>query len=302
MQVRDMEIGALRPYQGNPRNNDAAVDAVCASIETFGFKAPLIIDKENVIICGHTRHKAAVKLGLATVPCVVADDLTAEQVKAFRLIDNKTSELATWDIGALAVEIGELQAAGVDNLEDYGFDTSDEWWRRAAWKQAEKYCNLRLRIKANLHGDYRSLSFFESNRRGDGENIARIKENPAHAKTFAACFVDFLNKALGENLAGGDWAILTTPRRRHREGFHFASEICRLTAETLGLKFYEDAFDAKNRTRIAPEFTLEIKPRERNILLLDDIVSTGETLRTCRKLLLDAGFTVFCIAAIRNSN
>ena len=101
MNIKEISISELHPYENNPRNNDDAVDAVAKSIETFGFKAPLIIDKENVIVCGHTRYKAAMKLGLQTVPCVIADDLTPEQVKAFRLVDNKTSELSGWDFEKL---------------------------------------------------------------------------------------------------------------------------------------------------------------------------------------------------------
>ena len=116
MKIQDIPISALKPYENNPRLNDKAVDAVAKSIETFGFKAALIIDKENVIVCGHTRLKAAKKLGLTEVPCVIADDLTPEQVKAFRLADNKVAELAQWDIAALAAEIDELQAAGHNTL------------------------------------------------------------------------------------------------------------------------------------------------------------------------------------------
>jgi len=104
MNIKEISISELHPYENNPRNNDDAVDAVAKSIETFGFKAPLIIDKENVIVCGHTRYKAAVKLGLQTVPCVIADDLTPEQVKAFRLVDNKTNELSGWDFQKLDKE------------------------------------------------------------------------------------------------------------------------------------------------------------------------------------------------------
>ena len=132
MIIQMKAIGELHPYENNPRNNDDAVDAVAKSIETFGFKAPLIIDKENVIVCGHTRLKAAKKLGLTEVPCVIADDLTPEQVKAFRLVDNKVGELAQWDIASLAVELEELATAGVDDLADFGFDTSEGWWRQAA--------------------------------------------------------------------------------------------------------------------------------------------------------------------------
>ena len=94
MQIVEKKITEIKQYEKNPRKNDSAVDAVASSISQFGFKNPSVIDKDNVIVCGHTRYKAAKKLRLDTVPCVIADDLTEEQIKAYRLADNKVSELA----------------------------------------------------------------------------------------------------------------------------------------------------------------------------------------------------------------
>lgn len=117
-----MSIGDLRPYERNPRNNDAAVDAVAESIREFGFKVPIVVDRDGVIVAGHTRFKAAKKLHLETVPVVIADDLTDEQVKAFRLADNKTGELAEWDWNLLDLELSEIQ--GID-MELFGFEEFD---------------------------------------------------------------------------------------------------------------------------------------------------------------------------------
>lgn len=119
MKTIDKPLSEIRPYEKNPRRNDAAVDAVAASIREFGFRVPIVIDKAGVIVAGHTRYKAAQKLGLASVPCVVASDLSPKQVKAFRLADNKTAELATWDFDLLGEEIEEL--AGDFDMEDFGF-------------------------------------------------------------------------------------------------------------------------------------------------------------------------------------
>lgn len=99
------KIGELKPYENNPRHNDMAVDAVAASIQQFGFKNPVIIDKDGVIVAGHTRYKAAKKLGITDIPCISADDLSEEQIKAFRLADNKTAELAEWDEDLLGKEM-----------------------------------------------------------------------------------------------------------------------------------------------------------------------------------------------------
>lgn len=167
MKVQMMKIGDLREYGNNPRENDGAVDAVAKSIEEFGFKVPLVVTTDGEIICGHTRHKAAQKLGLAGIPCIVADDLT--------------------------------------------------------------------------------------------------------------------------------------PRRRHKDGFHFATEISRAVAAELGLNFCADAISAVNRNRIEPEFHLEHVPDEACVILLDDVISTGETARECRRLLIEAGKVVFFVAAIRNN-
>ena len=123
MQIIDKKIGEIKPYEKNPRKNDNAVDAVASSISQFGFKNPIVIDGNNVIICGHTRYKAAKKLGLNTVPCVVASDLTDEQIKAYRLADNKVAELAEWDIDLLGEELDSI--FDID-MSDFGFDLSEE--------------------------------------------------------------------------------------------------------------------------------------------------------------------------------
>ena len=89
MNIVDIKLEELKPYENKPRNNEEAIEPVANNIKTFGFKVPIVVDKDNVIIAGHTRYKAAKKLGLNKVPCIVADDLTEDQVNAFRLVDNK---------------------------------------------------------------------------------------------------------------------------------------------------------------------------------------------------------------------
>lgn len=108
MKIELINIAELKPYKNNPRNNDEAVEPVMNSIKTFGFKVPIVIDANNVIIAGHTRYKAANKLGLEKVPCIVADDLNEEQVNAFRLADNKVGEVATWDLELLDIELENI--------------------------------------------------------------------------------------------------------------------------------------------------------------------------------------------------
>ena len=119
MEIIYKKVGDLIPYEKNPRKNDKAVKYVANSIEEFGFKVPLVIDRDNVVVCGHTRLMATKQLGIEEVPCIVADDLTDEQIKAFRLADNKVSEQAEWDIGLLNEELDDI--LNVD-MSDFGFD------------------------------------------------------------------------------------------------------------------------------------------------------------------------------------
>ena len=119
MEINMMNIEELIPYVNNPRDNDQAVDAVASSIKNFGFKVPIVIDSENEVIAGHTRLKAAKKLGMDQVPTIIADDLDENQVRAFRLADNRVGELADWDKEMLEVEL--LDIDGLD-MEQFGFD------------------------------------------------------------------------------------------------------------------------------------------------------------------------------------
>ena len=119
LKIEYINIEKLIPYINNPRINDGAVDKVASSIKNFGFKNPIIIDKDNEIIAGHTRLKAARKLNLKEVPTIKVEDLTETQIKAFRIADNKTSEFAEWDFGLLEIEL-----EGLDN-EFTGFDIDE---------------------------------------------------------------------------------------------------------------------------------------------------------------------------------
>ena len=123
MNIIEVNINDLIPYENNPRKNDEAVDKVALSISAFGFKVPIVIDKNNVIVTGHTRLKAAKKLGYKSVPCIMADDLTEEQIRAFRLADNKVAEFSSWDEGKL---MQELEALGDIDMSLYGFNFPED--------------------------------------------------------------------------------------------------------------------------------------------------------------------------------
>lgn len=121
MKIQEMPLDALHPYENNPRNNSEAIEKVAASIREFGFLVPIVIDRNGTISAGHTRYEAAKALGLEKVPCVVAEDLTDEQVRAFRLADNKVAEIAAWDFGKLNKELAEL--SDQFDFSEFGFNS-----------------------------------------------------------------------------------------------------------------------------------------------------------------------------------
>ncbi len=108
MNITEKKLSELHPYENNPRKNEGAVPYVAESIRRYGFKVPIVIDKDGVIVAGHTRYLASIELGLETVPCIVADDLTDEEIKEFRLVDNRVQEFSGWDFSLLDAELQEL--------------------------------------------------------------------------------------------------------------------------------------------------------------------------------------------------
>ena len=123
MNIIEKKITDIKPYEKNPRRNDDAVQYVAESLKHFGWKQPIVIDKDGVIIAGHTRYKAAKKLGQKVVPCLIADDLTDDQVKAYRLADNKVAEMAEWDFDLLDLEIDDLPEF---DMTVFGFEFEEE--------------------------------------------------------------------------------------------------------------------------------------------------------------------------------
>lgn len=121
-----LPLEEIKPYENNPRNNDAAAEMVARSMQTFGVQIPLILDEEHVIICGHTRLKAAQSIGLAALPCIIVDDLTEAKIAALRLVDNKVAEASRWDALLLRQELEAI--TNIDMAELFGMapPASDE--------------------------------------------------------------------------------------------------------------------------------------------------------------------------------
>lgn len=169
MQIEMRKVSELIPYENNPRINDQAVDAVAASIKEFGFKVPVIIDKDDVVIAGHTRIKAARQLDMDEVPTIKADDLTPEQVKAFRIADNSTSSLSDWDLQKLSQEASLLDF----DMERFGlsFDLIEPVVKEVKERELIPYIKVHYLITADLDKNDLMLDRLEAIRGVEGVEI-----------------------------------------------------------------------------------------------------------------------------------
>lgn len=147
------KISEIKPYKTNPRKNQNAISKVAASIKEFGFKVPVIIDSKSEIVCGHTRVEAAKTLNMKEVPCIIADDLSEKQIKAFRLADNKVSEYSEWDENLLSLELLNLE--GLD-MSVFGFEKElEETEKDLAENDKKKEKTLKdMELKTFEHHDY----------------------------------------------------------------------------------------------------------------------------------------------------
>ena len=218
MQIIYKKLEELHPYRNNPRRNDKAVDAVANSIQEFGFKVPAVIDKSGEIIAGHTRYKAAKKLGMKEIPCIIADDLTEEQIRAFRLADNKVGEMAEWDFDLLDEELEKMSYI---DMEEFGFNLGEpsHFWGDEEGERTEEYNEFEEKFKPKLTTDdcYTPEAVYEV-----VKNWA-VKEYGLEGKNVVRPFYpggDYQNEQYGEN----DVVIDNPP-------FSILSEICRFYME-----------------------------------------------------------------------
>lgn len=167
--IESINIDEIIPYKNNPRFNDDAVEAVAQSINEFGFKVPIVIDKNNVIVTGHTRYKAARQLGYMKIPCIRADDLTEEQIKAFRIADNKVSELATWDYDKLEIELEDINidlsvfGLEIGDIEETETEIDDSGYYGDERERTNKAYNLDLIDYDNLTNDFWQMPIIKNN-------------------------------------------------------------------------------------------------------------------------------------------
>ncbi len=171
MNIINKKLAEIKPYEKNPRKNDEAVKYVAASIKEFGWKVPIVIDKNGIIVAGHTRWKAAKKLGFDEVPCIIADDLTDEQIKAFRLADNKVSEKAEWDFDLLGEELDDLFDF---DMTEFGFDEAEEieeFDDSDLEREDEKDGSVLVQITFQSLQEYKNAEESIKNIVGDGANM-----------------------------------------------------------------------------------------------------------------------------------
>ena len=161
MKVIEKKLSEIKPYENNPRNNDDAVQYVANSLKKFGWKQPIVIDKDGVIVAGHTRYRAALQLGMKTAPCVVADDLTEEEIRGYRLADNKTAEMAGWNFPLLDLELAEFATFDMSDFgfADFNHDDIDDFFENADNVEKEEklhvitcpHCGERIVLTKDFH-------------------------------------------------------------------------------------------------------------------------------------------------------
>lgn len=233
-----------------------------------------------VVIGGNMRFKACKSLGLKILRCkVLPVETPVAKLQEYAIKDNvgfgdddKAKLLSEWD---------------KQSLQEWGVEV--EKWS----EKAEARCELTPRPSTITKPDLIVLCNFKKSK--DGELLTKIKENPDNAEYFAECFVSSLQKIL-RNFDG--WALVTAPKRRHKTN-NFAERVCCITAEKIGIKFYKDVFECKTKMRINPTFTVVKEVAETNIILYDDIITTGSTLEAMHDCLV--GKNVLCFAGVNNN-
>ena len=311
--VQEVEIDRLKPYEKNTKiHGEEQIEKLCESIRQFGFISPVLIDGDMNVIAGHGRLMAAKRLRMEKVPCLLVDGLTEKQRRAYIIADNRLGEYSEWNLDLVAEEIGDLQLEEADisflefqfdkpeegDEEPEGTDGTEEDTSGKKWTTRGARCDMKLNIAARVKNGHWYTSLHAVSK--SGKTLEEIKNDKKCEKQLVDELADFITKATGGNLAVNGWAMITTGRRRHREGYHFATEVTRKAAKRLGIPFYEGAISCGNANRLKPALTIQEKPKEKNLILFDDIITTGTTAARTAELLAGEGYTVITIIGIRN--
>lgn len=309
--VQEVEIDRLKPYEKNTKiHSEEQVEKLCRSIEEFGFVNPVLIDSEMNVIAGHGRLMAAKRLGMKKVPCLYVDGLSEKQRRAYIIADNRLGEYSEWNLELVAEEIGDLQLEEADigflefqfdepaekEPEETGGDEPEAKGKK--WSTRGARCDMKLNIAARVKNGHWYTSLHAVSK--SGKTLEEIKNDKKCEKQLVDELTEYITKATGGNLAANGWAMITTGRRRHRDGYHFATEVSRKAAKRLGIPFYEGAISCGNANRLKPVLTIQQKPKEKNLILFDDIITTGTTAARTVELLAGEGYTVITVIGIRN--
>lgn len=311
--VQEVEIDRLKPYEKNTKiHGEEQIEKLCESIRRFGFISPVLIDGDMNVIAGHGRLMAAKRLRMEKVPCLLVDGLTEKQRRAYIIADNRLGEYSEWNLDLVAEEIGDLQLEEADigflefqfdkpeegDEEPEGTDGTEEDTSGKKWTTRGARCDMKLNIAARVKNGHWYTSLHAVSK--SGKTLEEIKNDKKCEKQLVDELTEYIAKATSGNLAANGWAMITTGRRRHREGYHFATEVTRKTAKRLGIPFYEGAISCGNANRLKPALTIQEKPKEKNLILFDDIITTGTTAARTVELLAGEGYTVITIIGIRN--
>jgi hypothetical protein len=262
------------------------------SLRKFGAGRSILIDKNNRIIAGNKTAEQADKAGLKDVIIVetTGDQLVAVKRTDIDLDSTKGRELALAD-NAVAVADIEWDIKTIREVteewdiepSEWGVELETDKKRTFPIHGAEHVSDLSDALKVHRRGEFAYVSFWENTE--TGWKLSDIKSDPKSIETFSTKCVEMFPAMLGYNLSGGDWALLTTPRRRHKDGLHFATEICKKVSEILKIPFYEDVIVSRTKNRLKPEFTVVKDIKESNLICFDDIVTTGMTLKATHDVL-----------------
>ena len=294
MQIKDVNIklielnkGQIAGLPSNPRKiSRKRLDALKRSIvdapEMLQLRELLVYPHNGkfVVIGGNMRYTACKALGHVLLPCKILDANTpVEKLKEYAIKDN---------IGFGDDDKNKLQSEwDLPTLQGWGIDI-DHWSEKA-----EARCELTPRPSTITKPDIIVYCNFKKSK--SGELLKEIKENPENAEYFAENFALTVKKMLC-NFDG--WALVTAPKRRHKEN-NFAERVCTIAAAKIGINFYKDVFECRTKQRIEPDFMVTKEIKENNIILYDDIITTGSTLEAMHNCL--AGKNVLCFAGVNNN-
>ena len=316
VELREVPIAELKPYERNAKRhgkNQLAKLEKC--IRELGFISPCLIDQDYNVIAGHGRIQAAKAAGLAAVPCVFVEGLTEEERRRYIIEDNRISEFGDWDMDALEAELRELSEKGINiqamdfdldiggiEAEEIRFDAEEadpgEKEPGKKWTTRGVRCDMKPQPACREKNGHRYVSLYASSK--EGMTLEEIKNSRKCEKQMAEATAEYLRGFLGNALKETGWAMITTGRRRHREGYHFATAVCKRVAEDLGIRFYEGSVECENSDRLKPALTMRTEPEEKNLILFDDIITTGTTMSRTAELFQGKGYTVMAIIGIRN--